>query len=206
MPAPTTTDTTDQRPVRRSSSRIAGSYLSRSGSLSLDTAFSVFDAWTLAQKLDEQESREYERARGSRSRKSMGRAANRSHSGGRARSRAQAQTPDSTCIHGNENEIPANMSDTIDGSHPDQVNGEVSKIATMNDRDNDNSSGVQRKRMRHEERPRWQTQTYMLVQALRRHPEGQCARNELIKSAIEIDAEVARERQLPRVFRGKVGY
>jgi hypothetical protein len=64
--------------------------------------------------------------------------------------------------------------------------------------------GVQRKRARHEDKPRWHTQTYMLVQALRRHPLGECARTELIKSAIAIDAEITRERGLPRVFRGKV--
>jgi hypothetical protein len=36
------------------------------------------------------------------------------------------------------------------------------------------------------------------------HAMGECARTELIKSAIAIDAEITRERGLPRVFRGKV--
>ncbi|KAI8048081.1 hypothetical protein BDF22DRAFT_747043 [Syncephalis plumigaleata] len=207
MPAPVTTDKNDQRPVRRSSSRIAGSYLARSGSLSLDSAFSVFDAWALAQELDEQESMRYERARGPRSRKSPGKSANRSHSGGRVRSRAQMlaqsqpQTPDITRIHGDDNKLAASLSNPVDGERTNQVDGETAAIA--DDEDARDMGGVQRKRMRHEERPRWQTQTYMLVQALRRHPQGECARNELIKSAIEIDAEVARERNLPRVFRGK---
>ncbi|KAI9598429.1 hypothetical protein BDF19DRAFT_432493 [Syncephalis fuscata] len=190
--------TAPQQLPRRSSSRIAGSHLSRAGSLSLDTAFSVLDAFTLAQTLDDNEYSNYRRQR-NRSKKATGQSTSSrsSSSGGRTRPRPSSTvgTADVSADHGPQLEGMASNADSHRG---------ITEEPTNNAQEGEEEQGgVQRKRVRHEERPRWQTQTYMLVQALRRNPRGECARTELIKSAIEIDAEVARERGLPRVFRGK---
>lgn len=54
------------------------------------------------------------------------------------------------------------------------------------------------------QQPRWHNQSYMLFLALRQHSEKTMARTDLIKSALAIDKRISEERQVPKVFRGKV--
>ncbi len=53
-------------------------------------------------------------------------------------------------------------------------------------------------------RPRWHTQSFMVLLALRQHPRHELSRMELMKAAVEMDMKMSRERGLPRVFGGKV--
>ncbi|RKP06348.1 hypothetical protein THASP1DRAFT_25310 [Thamnocephalis sphaerospora] len=204
-----TTSTSMENPnKRRSSSRLAGSYLSRAGSLSLESAFSVLDELTLAYDDDDGN----DGGGGDRSRRS-------------SRSRLPRQPQRSGGRGGSSTALPRAASDGPVSNGAGHVEGGVTAAPSAPTAPTETSNGdafgrrelecedtsggmadgegVQRKRARHEDKPRWHTQTYMLVQALRRHPQGECARTELIKSAIAIDAEIARERGLPRVFRGK---
>lgn len=52
--------------------------------------------------------------------------------------------------------------------------------------------------------PRWHNQAYMLFLALRQHPNRCLSRPELIKAALALDEKISKERNLPRVFKGKV--
>lgn len=54
------------------------------------------------------------------------------------------------------------------------------------------------------QQPRWHNQAYMLYMALRQHSEKTMARTDLIKSALAIDKRISEERNVPKVFRGKV--
>ncbi|KAI9245352.1 hypothetical protein BDA99DRAFT_447909 [Phascolomyces articulosus] len=51
--------------------------------------------------------------------------------------------------------------------------------------------------------PRWHNQAYMLFLALRQHPDRCLSRPELIKAALALDEKISKERNLPRVFKGK---
>lgn len=52
--------------------------------------------------------------------------------------------------------------------------------------------------------PRWHNQSYMLFVSLRQHSEKTMSRTDLIKKALDFDKKISQERNLPRVFRGKV--
>ncbi|KAI7855117.1 hypothetical protein BDC45DRAFT_506589 [Circinella umbellata] len=51
--------------------------------------------------------------------------------------------------------------------------------------------------------PRWHNQAYMLFLALRQHPDRCLSRPELIRAALALDEKISKERNLPRVFKGK---
>ncbi|KAI8093779.1 uncharacterized protein BX664DRAFT_330549 [Halteromyces radiatus] len=53
------------------------------------------------------------------------------------------------------------------------------------------------------ESPRWHTQSYIMLLALREQPGCCLARTPLINAAVAMDEKISRERNLPRVFRGK---
>jgi hypothetical protein len=54
------------------------------------------------------------------------------------------------------------------------------------------------------QQPRWHSQSYMLFLALRQHNEETMARTDLIKTALALDTKISAERNLQKVFRGKV--
>ncbi|KAI9315678.1 hypothetical protein BX666DRAFT_334290 [Dichotomocladium elegans] len=53
------------------------------------------------------------------------------------------------------------------------------------------------------EAPRWHSQAYLLFIALRQHPEKCLPRTDLIRAALDLDEKISKERNLPRLFRGK---
>lgn len=63
---------------------------------------------------------------------------------------------------------------------------------------------TQRQGSRSSTQPRWHNQAYMLFLALRQHPDRCLSRPELIKAALALDEKISKERNLPRVFKGKV--
>ncbi|KAJ2889598.1 hypothetical protein IWW38_004611, partial [Coemansia aciculifera] len=52
-------------------------------------------------------------------------------------------------------------------------------------------------------RPRWYNQMYVMFLALRQSPGYTSSRSELVRSAVELDRRISKERGLPRAFTGK---
>lgn len=59
-------------------------------------------------------------------------------------------------------------------------------------------------KLERENRPRWWTQSMLLHLVLRQASGKPMSRRELIPKALELDARIAKERGLPRLFGGKV--
>ncbi|KAG2228039.1 hypothetical protein INT45_012063 [Circinella minor] len=69
-----------------------------------------------------------------------------------------------------------------------------------------NNNGNSRRRQKVQENsnaPRWHSQSYLLFLALRQHPTKSLPRTDLIKAALVLDEKISKERNVPRVFRGK---
>ncbi|KAI8142571.1 hypothetical protein BJV82DRAFT_615307 [Fennellomyces sp. T-0311] len=79
----------------------------------------------------------------------------------------------------------------------------VSDRTDMSRRLNDNTSSGRRRQRSSDTPPRWHSQSYLLFLALRQHPAKSLPRTDLIKAALALDEKISRERNIPRVFRGK---
>ncbi|KAJ2455762.1 hypothetical protein EV183_000609 [Coemansia sp. RSA 2336] len=53
------------------------------------------------------------------------------------------------------------------------------------------------------QRPRWYNQMYLMFLALRQSPNYTASRSDLVRMAVELDAQISKERGLPRAFTGK---
>ncbi|KAI9271827.1 hypothetical protein BDA99DRAFT_557039 [Phascolomyces articulosus] len=78
--------------------------------------------------------------------------------------------------------------------------------SSNNSSSNANAIGNSRRRQKVPENsntPRWHSQSYLLFLALRQHPTKSLPRTDLIKAALALDEKISKERNIPRVFRGK---
>ena len=100
-----------------------------------------------------------------------------------------------------------NTSSSIDNIDKRQrqsyVDTATSKLMTHQTNNNGNSRRRQ-KVQENSNMPRWHSQSYLLFLALRQHPTKSLPRTDLIKAALVLDEKISRERNVPRVFRGKV--